>query len=208
MAATGSDEVSKDDEAEKVEAPPVVKTRGRPAKVKSDNAKENNGSSKASSRRTSAAASELPSDLDNNDHRSSTDSPVIGGKKVVVSDGVEAKENGVNGDDLIEDTATGFKFNVQKAKQLLKTSANNAPNFDTIPDCSGWSCQQVFDYFNQFFPKEAHIFKEQEIDGTSLLLMTRSDMFKFNLKVGPALNMYRHVVMLQTRSYDPRKTWK
>ncbi|XP_063703550.1 uncharacterized protein LOC134833228 [Culicoides brevitarsis] len=100
-----------------------------------------------------------------------------------------------------------LQINVEKAKKLFKTPQNNAPNSDTIPDVSAWTYNQIHDYFAKVFPKEAFIFKDQEIDGTSLLLMTRSDMFKFNLKLGPALNIYRHIVMLQTRSYDPRKTW-
>lgn len=100
-----------------------------------------------------------------------------------------------------------LQINMEKAKKLFKTSHNNAPNSDTIPDVSAWTFNQIHDYFAKLFPKEAFIFKDQEIDGTSLLLMTRSDMFKFNLKLGPALNIYRHIVMLQTRSYDPRKTW-
>lgn len=101
-----------------------------------------------------------------------------------------------------------LKVNTAKARALFSTSHNIMPNIDTIPDCSNWECDQVYDYFHKFFPNEAYIFKDQEIDGTSLLLMTRSDMLKFNLKLGPALNIYRHVVMLQTRSYDPRKCWK
>lgn len=99
------------------------------------------------------------------------------------------------------------KINVNKARALFQTVHNNQPNADTIPDVSSWTYNQIHDYFAKFFPNEAFIFKDQEIDGTSLLLMTRSDMFKFNLKLGPALNIYRHIVMLQTRSYDPRKTW-
>lgn len=104
-------------------------------------------------------------------------------------------------------TAEVPQINIEKAKKLFKTPYNNAPNSDTIPDVSAWTYNQIHDYFEKLFPKEAYIFKDQEIDGTSLLLMTRSDMFKFNLKLGPALNIYRHIVMLQTRSYDPRKTW-
>lgn len=151
------------------------------------------------SRRTSTVSlSSLPSEEEKD----------LNGLNENVQTATNNKVNGVHEDDLIEDNTTGFKFNLQKAKQLLKTSANNNPNFDSVPDCSNWSCQQIFDHFNSFFPKEAYIFKEQEIDGTSLLLMTRSDIFKFNLKLGPALNIYRHVVMLQTRSYDPRNTWK
>lgn len=108
-------------------------------------------------------------------------------------------DNPINGlgDDLIQViTRTGPKLNVPKAKQLQV--------FDTVPDCSKWTCEQVFGYFHVFFPDKAHVFKEQNIDGAALLLMNRSDLFnsKFNLSVGTILKMYRHVVSFQLRFYD------
>lgn len=124
------------------------------------------------------------------------------------------KSNGIEEELEADDDDEGhiidgnMKIDLAKAKALLNISHNTMPNMDTVPDCAAWECNEVYDYFYKFFPTEAHIFKEQEIDGTSLMLMTRSDMLKFNLKLGPALNIYRHIVMLQSRSYDPRKTWK
>lgn len=216
-ATTGSDEV-KDEVVEKVESPTVLSTpntrrvqRGRPSMYRPpDDTKENNGGEHSRSRRSSAGISELPTDdeLDQSEVNKPGPSNNASSSTALEPKPLESNENGVHDDEIIEDNATGFKFNLKKAKQLFKTSANPNPNFDTVPDCAKWNCQQVFDYFNQFFPNEAQIFKEQEIDGASLLLMTRTDMFKFNLKLGPALNIYRHVVMLQTRSYDPRQTWK
>uniref|UniRef100_A0A336MLA6 CSON001710 protein n=1 Tax=Culicoides sonorensis TaxID=179676 RepID=A0A336MLA6_CULSO len=121
----------------------------------------------------------------------------------------ESKKSGVKDEAKFRSGNVGDvpQINIEKAKKLFKSPYNNAPNSDTIPDVSSWTFNQIHDYFAKLFPKEAYIFKDQEIDGTSLLLMTRSDMFKFNMKLGPALNIYRHIVMLQTRSYDPRKTW-
>lgn len=31
----------------------------------------------------------------------------------------------------------------------------------TIPDASGWTYDEVYDYFAQYFPEEAKVFKEQ-----------------------------------------------
>lgn len=52
------------------------------------------------------------------------------------------------------------------------------------------------------FPEQSHLFKEQEIDGSSLLLMRRSDVLKgFEMKLGPALKIYSHIVRLQNYEY-------
>ncbi|XP_056645491.1 uncharacterized protein LOC130450848 [Diorhabda sublineata] len=82
-------------------------------------------------------------------------------------------------------------------------------NIDTsIPDATHWSADEVYEYFAQYFPEEAKIFKEQEIDGRSLLLLKRIDVLtNLNLKLGPALKIYKHVVKLQVRRDDPKLYW-
>jgi hypothetical protein len=78
----------------------------------------------------------------------------------------------------------------------------------SIPDATNWSAEEVYQYFAQYFPKEANIFREQEIDGRSLLLMTRMDVLtNLKLKLGPALKIYKHVVKLQVRRDDPKLYW-
>lgn len=48
----------------------------------------------------------------------------------------------------------------------------------------------------------------QEIDGHSLLLMTRLDVLtSLKLKLGPALKIYRHVLKLQIRRDDQKLYW-
>ncbi|KAF2882967.1 hypothetical protein ILUMI_23195 [Ignelater luminosus] len=77
-----------------------------------------------------------------------------------------------------------------------------------IPDATHWTCDDVYNYFLQYFPDEAKVFKEQEIDGRSLLLMKRMDVIgSLKLKLGPALKIYRHVVKLQFRRDDPKLYW-
>lgn len=155
---------------------------------------------------SSRAPSRAASSVTNNELQSEEDNEFTGFNDTDID---EPKKSGGVKEESKYRSATGEvpQINIEKAKKLFKTPYNNAPNSDTIPDVSSWTYNQIHDYFAKLFPKEAFIFKDQEIDGTSLLLMTRSDMFKFNLKLGPALNIYRHIVMLQTRSYDPRKTW-
>ncbi|CAH0556071.1 unnamed protein product [Brassicogethes aeneus] len=83
------------------------------------------------------------------------------------------------------------------------------PSIDpSIPDASNWTYEEVYQYFAQYFPREAKIFREQEIDGRSLLLLRRMDVLtQLKLKLGPALKIYRHVVKLQVRRDDPKLYW-
>ncbi|GAB0094062.1 uncharacterized protein DMENIID0001_092830 [Sergentomyia squamirostris] len=77
-----------------------------------------------------------------------------------------------------------------------------------VPDASTWTAAEVYNYFLKHFPKEADVFREQEIDGASLVLMKRDDVVTgLKLKLGPAIRIYRHVIMLQKRSSDPRLAW-
>ncbi|XP_056644863.1 polyhomeotic-like protein 2 [Diorhabda sublineata] len=78
----------------------------------------------------------------------------------------------------------------------------------SIPDATYWTADEVYDYFAQYFPEEAKIFKEQEIDGRSLLLLKRIDVLtNLNLKLRPALKIYKHVVKLQLRRADYKLYW-
>lgn len=77
-----------------------------------------------------------------------------------------------------------------------------------IPDASDWTSEQVYQYFARLFPKEAEVFRQQDIDGHSLLLMKRSDVLTgLDLLLGPALKIYRHVLKLQVRRDDPKLYW-
>uniref|UniRef100_A0A803JRJ5 Sterile alpha motif domain-containing 13 n=1 Tax=Xenopus tropicalis TaxID=8364 RepID=A0A803JRJ5_XENTR len=70
------------------------------------------------------------------------------------------------------------------------------------PDPAHWAVDDVVNYFKTAgFEEQASAFKEQEIDGKSLLLMTRNDVLTgLSLKLGPALKIYEyHVKPLQTQ---------
>lgn len=97
----------------------------------------------------------------------------------------------------------------QSDSNSTKDSEPEDPNIDpSIPDATHWTPDEVYQYFAQFFPEEAKVFKEQEIDGRSLLLLKRMDVLtNLNLKLGPALKIYRHVTMLQVRRDDRSLYW-
>ncbi|KAJ7332555.1 hypothetical protein JRQ81_014735 [Phrynocephalus forsythii] len=70
------------------------------------------------------------------------------------------------------------------------------------PDPADWAVTDVVNYFRTVgFEEQANAFQEQEIDGKSLLLMTRNDVLTgLSLKLGPALKIYEyHVKPLQTQ---------
>ncbi|CAG2158716.1 unnamed protein product [Oppiella nova] len=88
-----------------------------------------------------------------------------------------------------------FKANVQSgdSNQSLITSVSPQK----------WSVEEVESFIRDAgFPSESLIFKEQEIDGRSLLLLRRMDVLTgLSLKLGPALKIYNHISRLQGR--DP-----
>lgn len=108
------------------------------------------------------------------------------------------------------DTILNKKMDVAKPITKMETQTKKCVSIldDDIPDVANWSCEKVTEYIKQYFPKEAHIFRDQEIDGSSLLLLKRSDVVShFPVKLGPAIRIYSFIVKLQTKSNDPRLTW-
>ncbi|XP_015791527.1 polyhomeotic-like protein 2 [Tetranychus urticae] len=67
------------------------------------------------------------------------------------------------------------------------------------PDPKNWTTTDVESYIKEIgFPDQAHLFKEQLIDGRSLLLLRRVDVVKgLSMKLGPALKIYAHINQLQ-----------
>ncbi|XP_066548105.1 sterile alpha motif domain-containing protein 13 [Amia ocellicauda] len=71
-----------------------------------------------------------------------------------------------------------------------------------LPDPADWAVLDVVNYFKAAgFEEQANAFQDQEIDGKSLLLMTRNDVLTgLSIKLGPALKIYEyHVKPLQTQ---------
>lgn len=68
---------------------------------------------------------------------------------------------------------------------------------------SEWTIDEVEAYISTIgFPDQAHVFREEEIDGRSLLLLKRTDVLKgLPLKLGPALKIYAHIHQLQAIEY-------
>ncbi|XP_048832739.1 sterile alpha motif domain-containing protein 13 [Brienomyrus brachyistius] len=70
------------------------------------------------------------------------------------------------------------------------------------PDPAQWAVADVVNYFRMAgFEEQASAFHDQEIDGRSLLLMTRNDVLTgLTIKLGPALKIYEyHVKPLQNQ---------
>uniref|UniRef100_A0A8V0ZEH0 THAP domain containing 10 n=1 Tax=Gallus gallus TaxID=9031 RepID=A0A8V0ZEH0_CHICK len=90
----------------------------------------------------------------------------------------------------------------RKAVILLYWSGGSSVENGRPPDPADWAVIDVVNYFRTAgFEEQASAFQEQEIDGKSLLLMTRNDVLTgLSLKLGPALKIYEyHVKPLQTQ---------
>ncbi|XP_017054835.1 uncharacterized protein LOC108097201 [Drosophila ficusphila] len=102
-------------------------------------------------------------------------------------------------------------------QELVPSRLTPPPAQHAAPDCSlnfrgqpvsTWSVEQVVGFVAKHYPKEAHVFRYQDIDGASLLLLTRQDVMNgFGLKLGPALRVFELVMSLQSRSDDVRLAW-
>lgn len=103
-------------------------------------------------------------------------------------------------DDLIGD------LDVDELQYNTKSSIR--PHED-VPDVKTWDCDTVYVYFRSKTNDEyANLLKENQIDGDALLLIKREDVLnRFNLKLGPALRLYSHIVALQCRNNNPILSW-
>ncbi|KAG8437208.1 hypothetical protein GDO86_008052 [Hymenochirus boettgeri] len=92
----------------------------------------------------------------------------------------------------------GMMESKENGAEDVKNSVENGKP----PDPAYWAVDDVVNYFKVAgFEEQAGAFKDQEIDGKSLLLMTRNDVLTgLSLKLGPALKIYEyHVKPLQTQ---------
>lgn len=80
----------------------------------------------------------------------------------------------------------------------LDEAALEFPGIRSKPD--HWTPQDVECFIRLIgFPEQAASFREQEIDGIALLLLTRVDVLNgMSLKLGPALKIYGQIERLQT----------
>lgn len=80
---------------------------------------------------------------------------------------------------------------------------------ESVPDVRKWDCDEVYTYFmGMTTPEFAQLLKDNQIDGDALLLIKREDVLnRFNLKLGPALRMYSHIVALQYKNNNPILAW-
>ncbi|XP_035227084.1 histone acetyltransferase KAT6B-like isoform X1 [Stegodyphus dumicola] len=74
----------------------------------------------------------------------------------------------------------------------------------SVPMAKKWTIENVEAFFKYIgFEDEAPAFREQEIDGLSLLLMKRNDVITgLGLKLGPAVKIYKHIRNLQAKITD------
>lgn len=80
---------------------------------------------------------------------------------------------------------------------------------ESVPDVRKWDCDEVYTYFmGKTTPEFAQLLRDNQIDGDALLLIKREDVLnRFDLKLGPALRLYSHIVALQYKNNNPILAW-
>lgn len=113
--------------------------------------------------------------------------------------------NGIKGlpPPLIKEPAPAVSLKKEE-KCILNGRIKENSSTCIAQDAKNWSIDDVVKYFvNAGFPEESSAFKDQEIDGKSLLLLKRNDVLTgLSLKLGPALKIYNHVQKLQAGRFN------
>uniref|UniRef100_A0A914XN00 Uncharacterized protein n=1 Tax=Plectus sambesii TaxID=2011161 RepID=A0A914XN00_9BILA len=86
------------------------------------------------------------------------------------------------------------------ANSVMRDLSSDAIMTKSVEKLEGWSADRVSSFLTDLgFQAEAFVFKEQDIDGHALLLLTRDDIVgRMSFKLGPALRIHRYVFALQT----------
>ncbi|XP_049861605.1 uncharacterized protein LOC126355353 [Schistocerca gregaria] len=73
---------------------------------------------------------------------------------------------------------------------------------ENIPDVSRWTVRRIYNYFvKKGFAAQACVFRENGIDGPTVLMLTRTDvLYNLQMKLGPALKIYHQVRILQAKA--------
>lgn len=147
--------------------------------------------------------------------------------KMIITSSSNSGKNGISSGGTVtfnHQTGDGLKVTTKKRSLLVNeqprggTVTSSPPSLMKpyniseepiiVPDVKNWSVDQVADYFAKYFPNEAQVFRDQEIDGMSLLLLKRSDIVKkLPFKLGPSLRLYSFILKIQTKLNDPTLGW-
>ncbi|KAL7307125.1 hypothetical protein TKK_0000852 [Trichogramma kaykai] len=115
-------------------------------------------------------------------------------------------------DSSAQDFTEHFKAEIKAISngQKVQTANDETPKIDpNIPDVSKWKVDEIYHFFFRHFPLHAHVFKDHEIDGPALLLLERKKILEnLNLRLGPALKIYKQIVLLQARYDDHKLYWR
>ncbi|EDW07659.1 type-2 histone deacetylase 2 [Drosophila mojavensis] len=101
---------------------------------------------------------------------------------------------------------------IEDVEDIVVVSTSVSPPIDeqifATETVQTWSIDDVVDYVEKFYPREAEVFRTQEIDGAALMVLSRQDVIdRFGLKLGPALRIYELVLNLQTSMDDVSIGW-
>ena len=120
---------------------------------------------------------------------------------VVVKEEVMTKETLTNELLAKETPIDDNHIDMAKDKENEAKTESQAPIGFRKKSPSDWSVSDVAEFLDSVgFATESGLFRDQEIDGRSLLLLKRDDVISgLNLKLGPALKIYSLINHLQYR---------
>lgn len=83
-------------------------------------------------------------------------------------------------------------------QNLTNNDRNTIDDMTITAEVYKWSTNEVYQYFRKKFPRQAHVFEDEEIDGEALSLLTPEVIIKrFKIKIGPALKISEHIRKMQ-----------
>ncbi|XP_052255791.1 histone acetyltransferase KAT6B-like isoform X2 [Dreissena polymorpha] len=96
----------------------------------------------------------------------------------------------------------GDTFDYEVKMSTLSDRVTIGSDHIEYEDATNWSIEDVEQFFNDNgFGEHAHVFRTQEVDGRSLLLMRRNDVLTaLGLKLGPALKIFQKILRIQQHS--------
>ncbi|RUP35556.1 hypothetical protein BC936DRAFT_138500, partial [Jimgerdemannia flammicorona] len=96
--------------------------------------------------------------------------------------------------------------NIFLARSGTMSSGTLTPS---IPSIRGWDTEQLIQHLQAKFTKFSHsafnILREQQINGSEFLVLTKEDMVVDGMKHGPAIAFSEYIKELQAEGKRPRK---
>lgn len=101
------------------------------------------------------------------------------------------------------DRSVSIRNAPEATNSVRNNNHNNIDDTRHLPNAIKWTIHEVYEYFKKIFPRQAHVFEDEEIDGATLYHLKREDVVgRFKLKVGPSIKVYEHILKMQKQQEE------